>query len=74
MEVSGVIAWDLKRWQSVFEGEGFIDGLIWEVASGVVSGFFGGIKERDDEDVKTEEGAGDAEDDEERRFHGMGLR
>jgi hypothetical protein len=40
----------------------------------VVSGFFGGIKERDDEDVKTEEGAGDAEDDEERRFHGMGLR
>lgn len=40
----------------------------------MVDGLFGGIKERDDENVQTEEGAGDAEDDEERGFHGMGLR
>ena len=40
----------------------------------MVDGLFRGIKQRDDEDVQTEEGAGDTEDDEERGFHGMGLR
>jgi hypothetical protein len=55
--------------KSVPEVNGMIDGLIGEVAAGVVERDVGGAEEGDEENVEAEDGAGDAEDDEEGGFH-----
>ena len=46
-----------------------INALIGQVAAGVVERGVGGSEQGDEEDVQPEDGAGDAEDDEEGGFH-----